>query len=565
VAGVGDRIGNRRADRVTGRLFADTVLLGCGAGSMLAPGTRDRQSVAVRGGRIVFVGPDADARDLIGADTFVYDVAGRVVAPAVTDSHTHFHRASVMEHMYLNFERLEPDSVEDVLDLVRQRAATTPPTTWIQGDSLEARRLREHRLPTRHELDDAAPGRHVVLRTVGRHALCASSAALAAAGIDADTVAPPGGRIERDGTGEPNGILHEHGKLRLDMTRADTVIPKPDAKERQAALEAGMRRLATNGIVTIHDIVREPGEIADYIDLDTSGRLKIRIRMYVRGRESQTPLEYLRALGLRRGFGSEWLRLAGVKLSIDGDTANKNSAVYEPYPGEPDNVGLLRLDASELDEAVELCHSAMLPVAIHAIGPRAVDMALDAIERAQTIAPQIELAHRIEHAFFAQRGARLKRFAGLGVVWSTQASMLYSAADGWRAATGDEFLEDVMPLRSALAEGVAVQLNSDYPCSPLDPIVGLQAAQRRTSREGVVLAPDEAITIDEAFGLMTRAPAATVGEDHLSGTLDVGKWGDVIVLSGIDDGEPARLSGGSFAVDASFAGGELVFERGVSE
>lgn len=539
---------------MNGGLAPDLVLLGCGPGSLLPgplPSEGGHRAVAVRDGRIVFVGDDAEGREMVGRKTVVYDVAGRRVAPAITDSHTHFHRASVMEEMYLNFERLEPQSIADVQRLVRERAETTPADTWIQGDSLEARRLQERRLPTREELDAVAPGRCVVLRSVGRHALSASSAALAAAGIDRDTVSPSGGRIERDGTGAPNGILHEHGKLRLDMTQAHTVIPKPTAKERQAALEAGMLRLAANGIATIHDIVREPVEIGDYIDLDTSGRLTIRIRMYVRGRESQTPIEYLTGLGLRRGFGSERLRLAGVKLSIDGDTANKNSAVYEPYPGEAENVGLLRLTASELTEAVEQCHVGMLPVAIHAIGPKAVDMALDAIEHAQAVAPQNALTHRIEHAFFDQRGPRLKRFADLGVVWSTQASMLYSSADGWRAATGDDFLDGVMPLRSALEAGVAVQLNSDYPCSPLNPAVGLSAAARRTTREGVVLGVDESITPDVAFRLMTEAPATTVGELNVSGSLDVGKWADLIVRSDDD----------TFGVDATLSGGALVFER----
>ncbi len=545
---------------MTARLYADLVLTGCGPGSQLPAHDSGSalRAVAVRDGRIAHIGNYDDARELVGPDTRVYDVGGRAVAPAITDSHTHFHRASVMEEMYLNFERLQPRSIEDVLRLVRERAETVAPNAWIQGDSLEARRLEERRLPTREELDAAVPGRAVVLRTVGRHALSASSAALAAAGIDADTVSPPGGRIERDATGAPNGILHEHGKLRLDMTRGDTVIPRPEPKDRQAALEVGMRRLAAVGIATIHDIVREPREIADYIDLDTSGRLKIRIRLYVRGRESQTPLEYLAGLGMRHGFGSERLRLAGVKLSIDGDTANKNSSVYDAYPGEPDNFGLLRLTQSELTEAVESCHRAMLPVAIHAIGPRAVDMALDAIQHAREAVPHANLAHRIEHAFFAQRGERLKRFAELAVVWSTQVSMLNSSADGWRAATGDEFLDGVLPLRTALDQGVAVQLNSDYPCSPLDPSVGLRAAAQRRTREGMVFAPEEAITPLEAFRLMTQAPAVTVGESHLGGTLAVGKWADVIVLPEAPDERPDV----PFQVDATFTGGELVFERG---
>lgn len=542
---------------MTGTFWADSILVGCTIASDQPPGAT---SIAIRDGRIGAIDSDERLRPLIGPGTSVHDVQGRLVTPAFIDSHTHFHRASVMEDMYLNFAELDPSGIAEVIELVRQRAQGTASDTWIQGDSLEARRLKERRLPTRDELDAAAPGRCVVLRTVGRHALSASTAALVAAGIDADTQSPSGGRIEREGDGAPNGILHEHGKLRLDMTRADTVLPKPTAAQRHAALEAGMRRLAAHGIASIHDIVREPVEIGDYIDLDTAGRLKTRIRMYVRGRESQTPLEYLTGLGLRRGFGGERLKIAGVKLSIDGDLANRNSAVYSAYPGEPGNVGLLRLTLPELTDAVTQAHLAMLPVAIHAIGPRAVDMALDAIEAAQRVAPQIRLNHRIEHAFFDQHGARLKRFADLGVVWSTQASMLYSSGDGWLAAAGADFVDGVLPLRSALDMGVSIQLNSDYPCSPLHPLVGLNAAVNRTTREGVVLNPDEAITFSEGLALMTSSPASTVGEQASSGSLDVGSWADLVVLGknpdAADEHDPIALQ-----VDATFVGGELAYER----
>jgi predicted amidohydrolase YtcJ len=541
---------------MTGGLAADTVVANC----RLGDGSGARMSIAIRDGRIAAVDTADRIGDLVGTDTLVFDAAGRAVWPGFVDSHTHFHRASIMEEHYLNFAMLEPQSIEDVLDLVRKRAADTPEGEWIQGDSLEFRRLREQRLPTREELDAAAPGRFVVLRTVGRHALSANSAALALAGIDAGTAAPPGGRIERGPDGQPNGVLHEHGKLRLDMTRADTVVPKPDAAQRRRALQAGMARLAAHGITGIHDIVREPVEIGDYIDLDTSVGLGVRIRMYVRGRESQTPLEYLASLGLRPGFGSERLRIAGVKLSIDGDLANRNSAVYDAYPGEPDNRGLLRLTPDELTDAVVRSHRAQLPVAIHAIGPRAVDMALDAIEQARSTHPEYRLRHRIEHAFFDQRGARLKRFAELGVVWSTQPSMLYSSGDAWLAASSAEFLDGVLPLRTALDLGVDVQINSDHPCSPLDPFVGLRACAQRVTRDGVRLAADEAITIAEALRLMTDAPAATVGEQGHSGAVAVGKWADLIVVSPDPDAD-AGVPGLGVRVDATFVGGDLVWDR----
>ncbi len=259
---------------------------------------------------------------------------------------------------------------------------------------LTAAPLAEGRLPNRVELDRVAAGHPVVLRGIGKHVVAANSAALAAAGIDRRTPDPPGGRIERDTDGQPTGILHERAKLRLDTSHPETVVPAPTPDERHRALRAGFADLHRLGITTIHEMVRLPEEAADFASVRAAGELGVRTRLFYRIHESPITLEHLTTLGIRRGLGDDWLRILGVKISVDGWCIFRNAAVYEPYCDEPDNTGLLRIEPQELSRLTVAANRSGLGIAIHAVGVRAVDAALDAFEAA---GPALAGPYRLEH------------------------------------------------------------------------------------------------------------------------------------------------------------------------
>lgn len=509
--------------------YADTIIQNAVVHTMDQSAPR-AEAVAFSGGLVVAAGDHADVREWHGGRTNVIDAGGRAVLPGLTDSHTHFHRASMMEAEYLNFAELEPQGLTDVLEAVRVRAETMPGGSWVQGDSLDALKLTERRFPTRHELDAACRRLPVVVRGIGRHVVAANSLALTLAGIDRNTPDPAGGRIERDEHGDPVGILHERGKLLLDATRADTVVPALDEEKRLNALSKGFMRLQSLGITTIHDVMREPREISDYIQLRNTGQLGVRIRFYPRAIEAQTKLEHLLGLGMRSGLGDDMLRLAGIKLSVDGSLTVRNAALYDAYPDEPDNRGIVRIEPGEMQAGIAAAHAAGLQVAVHAIGQRALDIALDAFA-AVLEGTRADHRHRIEHGFMPPRPGQLERMAALGLVLSTQPSMLYSEGSSWTTLLGRERVEGVMPVASALAAGLHVQINSDYPCSPLNPFTGIQTAVVRRTRDGVLMGPDEAVTVGQALAMMTSAPAFTVREEDRSGRLRPGFFGDAIVLS----------------------------------
>lgn len=515
------------------------------------------EAVLVRDGRIAAVGSTTDVLDVADRGTRVERLNGRAVLPAFTDSHTHFHRTAILREHFLDLDAVQPASVDDVVDAVRQRAAQVPGDGWIEGDNLAPSMLAERRFPTRYELDAATSAHPVLLRSLGKHVVAANSAALRQAGIDRETLDPPGGRIDRDGDGEPTGVLHERAKLRLDTTRADTIVPSVGEKDRLAALAAGLDSLQRQGIAAIHEITRTPNELADYQRLRARRELGVRVVAYVRVIEAQATLDGLANAGLRSGFGDDWVRLGGIKVSIDGSCTFRNAALYEPYPGEPDNRGILRINASELTDTVRLAHDVGLQVAVHAIGPRAVDMALDAFSELEPESRDA-MRHRIEHAYLPPRPGQLERLRDLGLLLSTQPSFLHSVGDTWVEVFGEEVAQRMLPLRTALDLGIRVQANSDCPTSPTDPLVALRAAVRRRTSSRHMLGAAEAVTVREAVHMLTAAASHSVFEEDRRGRIAAGTLADLTVLSG----DPRTADLDELAVEMTVVGGDVVHRAG---
>jgi predicted amidohydrolase YtcJ len=509
---------------------ADVLVVNSVVRTLDAQGTV-AEAVAVRNGHVQAVGRTDDLLGLRSAATEVIDGQGRTVLPAFTDSHTHLRRASLTLAYFIDFMTAQARTMEGVLAEVRARALTTAPGSWIRGDNYLPERIAEGRFPTRYELDQVAPANPVVLCGLGRHVITANSLALQLAGIDRETPNPDGGRIELDDRGEPTGVLHERAKLRLDATRVDTVIPPISETERVTALAQAMGVLHASGIASIHEIVREPIDLSDYLRLRESGGLSARVRFYVRGLDATTRLEFVTGVGLRSGFGDDWLRFSGIKFSIDGLETACNAATYDAYPGDPCNVGLIRIPAEDLREAVQVADAEGLQVAIHAIGPRAVDIALDSFEAVAPRSDGRRLMHRLEHAYMPATAGQWERVARLGLLWSTQPSFMHYSGEAWQTL-GREGATPWMPLGTAHGLGIRTQINSDYPCSPINPLVGIAAAVTRRTEGGVRVPGDETITVDQALRAMTNVAALDEwGMPGRQGSLEPGKFADIVMLS----------------------------------
>lgn len=542
------------------RHAADSLVTNAVVRTLDAAGTV-AAAVATREGRIIGVGSADELRPLIDERTEVIDAGGKTVLPGFIDGHTHFQKGAVSRHLLINWEGYRnPRSISEALDQVRRRAIELSPGDWIRADGLQQPRLAEKRLPTRREIDEVAPDNPVILVGMGNHFVAANSLALAAADITRDTPDPEGGFIERDGNGEPNGILREMGKLRLDPNRLDNVIPKYSVEERIDPLKLTIQEVLAEGITSIHDITVDPMEFASWIRLRRSGELNLRVQMLARGIETKTPVEHMLSLGLEHGLGDEWLRFGGVKMSIDGVCAYRAAAVYEAYPGQPENFGLLRIPKDELDEKIGWCNRAGVRVIVHAVGPRAVDMALDAIDRANDGRPRPDLRNRLEHVHLPPPAGQLERIAAMGVLVSVQPSFVWKLGDAWVDVWGEEALADVMPLRSMLNAGIHLMAGTDFPGTPISPLLGLRSAVARRTRDGRLLGQRQALTLDQALRLQTTAAAYGGFEEHLKGSLELGKLADLIVVS--EDPyavEPERLN--TIRVDLTMVGGRVVYTR----
>lgn len=528
---------------------------------ILDPEGSTAQAVAIASGRILAVGSRAAVRNMAGPSTRHLDLAGKAVVPGFIDAHTHFQKASLARSFSVDFLQLRPSDIAGVLASVRKAADDRPTGAWIRGDGLNVGQLREGRYPTRWELDGVAPDHAIVLIGTGNHAIAANSLALARAGIDRTTEDPPGGRVDRDEAGEPTGVLRELGKLRLDPNLPDSVLPVPSMEDRALAVEKAIRHLHQAGVTCIHDIVMDRAEVASYMRLRQEGRLGVRVRFLVRGYEAKTSIDDVIGLGLEAPFGDEWLQFSGIKLSVDGAVGpgSLNAAIYEPYPAEPENVGLVRIPQDTLDELVRRCHTSGLRLSIHAIGQRAVDMALDSYERAFEASPRGSLRHRIEHAYLPPRPGQLERIAKLGLIVSTQPVFLWDG-HGWADIWGLEALDEVMPLRAMLDLGIRVAGGTDYPAVPVEPMPGLASMVTRRSSDGSVLGAAQAIQPIEALRLQTTEAAFAGYDEDLLGSVEVGKAADLAVLS--DDpitADPEAM--GAITTEMTIVAGRVVFER----
>jgi hypothetical protein len=539
-------------------MTADSVVRNARVRTLDAPGTVC-EAFATRDGRVIATGTTAEIDALRSPSTTVIDAAGATVLPAFTDSHTHLRRAAHANAYFIDFTTAAPGTIREVLALVARAAADAAPGEWVRGDNLVPEAIAEHRFPDRSELDEVGAGHPVILRGIGSHVVAVNSVALGLSGIDRATSDPTGGRIERDAAGEPTGILHERAKLRLDETRTDTVIPPIGREQRITALARSMAMLHANGIAAIHEIVRDPDDFGDYLLLRSRGGLGVRVRFYVRGLDATTSLDQVTGIGLRSEFGDDWLRLGGIKFSIDGLETAGNAAVYRPYHDDRDNTGVLRIPPDDLRQAIHTADAAGLQVAVHAIGPRAVDMALDCFESL----PRHDepLMHRLEHAYLPAPPGQWQRIADLGLLWSTQPGFLTRFGDAWVDLLDTEPTDGAwLPLRTARELGVRTQLNSDYPCATINPFEIAHAAVTRTTASGERIPGDETITVDQALRAMTNTAAAdSTGDAGNRGSIEVGKLADFVVVSD-DPYEVAPANLAKIAVLRTAIAGELVYD-----
>ncbi len=499
------------------------------------------QAVAVRNGEILAVGLDKEIKPLVGKKTRTIDLKGRTVLPGFIDTHIH---VAGLGRSLTPINLRAADSIEELQKRLEEQVQKVPKGRWITGRGWDQERFAERRYPARWNLDESSPDNPVVFTRVCGHICVANSKALEMANITRQTVPPPWGQIDKDAeTGEPTGILRENAmNLVLDL------VPPPNEEELVQACGSACRKAAEAGLTSVHWIINSVDEIRAIKELRRRGKLFVRVYILVPGEL----LEQVTGLGLYTGFGDDFVRIGSLKVFANGSLGARTAALREPYCDEPATKGLMHYSQEELDALVLKAHMAGLQLAMHAIGDKAVDMVLTALENALMEAPRGDHRHRIEHASVLNEDL-INRMKRVNVIASVQPHFFVS--DFWVAdRVGVKRARWVHPFGTLINEGITVTGGSDYPVEPMNPLLGIWAAVARGAF------PEEQLTVNEAVRLYTIRAAFASFEEDRKGSIERGKLADLVILSQ-DPHEVFPETIKDIEVEMTILGGKIVYAR----
>ena len=506
-------------------------------------------ALAVRDGRIAFVGNDRGALTLVGPRTTRLDLAGRTVIPGMIDAHGHLmNLGKALRTVDLTGTR----SYQEVIDRVAVRARTVPVGAWILGRGWDQNDWSSTSFPTHDALSRAVPGHPVLLERVDGHAMLANAAAMKLANLTSATPDPPGGRVLRDAGGNPTGVLVDDA-----MQLVEGVIPQASTEERRARALAALAELNRWGLTGVHDAGVSPAEIVTYRELAREG--KFTIRDYVMVDDTTAAQWFRRGPQLGLDDGHIWIR--AVKAYADGALGSRGAALLEPYSDEPGNTGLVLTDADSLRRLAVGALRAGFQLNVHAIGDRANRMVLDAFEAAMQEVPRADPRFRIEHAQVLN-AADIPRFAALGVIPSMQGS--HQTSDMYWAVErlGAGRILGAYAWHSLLNTGVIIPNGSDFPVESPNPLLSFRAFFTRQDPSGWPPGgwyPAERTTREEALLSMTLWPARASFMEAEVGSLAAGRYADFVVLDrDIMTADPADVLGAR--VLRTVIGGKTVYE-----
>lgn len=539
-------------------LTADLVLRGGKVFVADAAGTV-HEAIAVRGDRILAVGTDDDISSLIGPDTRVVELEGRLVTPGMNDAHLHFAPGGVS---MLEVELLGATSLAEIEARVREAVAKAAPGEWITGRGWDHTRLPPEELgpggwPTAEALDRAAPDHPVYLRRVDGHTGWANTRAMRLAGVTARTRDPVDGEIVRYPDGRPTGIFKEGAQGLISRH-----VPRTTAEQLRRGVEAALALAARTGVTSVQTSV-SPAELEVYQALRDEGKLTVRVYGWLP--LSDRNIELFRTTRLHAPLGDEWIRIGLLKGFVDGTLGSRTAWMLEPFTDEPSTRGIPVITVEELERLVAAADAAGMQLELHAIGDAANRAALDAIEKAYAQNGRRDARHRITHVQVLD-AADIPRFAALGVVASMQPTHATSDMRWVETRIGRERTEEgAYAWRKLLDAGAPMAFGTDFSVEPLRPVEGLYSAVTRQSREqpgtppGGWL-PGEKLTIHEAIRLYTAGSAWAEFAEADKGTLEPGKLADLVLWDrDLLTIPPAEIL--EAAPVLTVVGGRIVFEK----
>ncbi|HYD72787.1 MAG TPA: amidohydrolase [Candidatus Binatia bacterium] len=475
------------------------------------------EALRIRNGLIAFAGPLDQARS--GSRAREINLNGAAAFPGFTDAHVHLTGVGMTS---MRLDLVGVASIAAMQESLRAYAAAHPEGPIIGRGWIETH-WPERRFPTRADLDSVVGDRPVFLERVDGHAAVVNSAALALARIDANTVDPAGGRIERDADSAATGMLIDNA-----MGLVDRALPPPTAAMQRDALRAAGQLYASRGWVGICNVSTSAAEAENFQALAAAGEMPLRADLYLEPADAALAVE-------QRPARDGQVRIRGVKLYMDGALGSRGAALLAPYSDMPSTSGLLVTPVEDLREHLRRAREGRYQVATHAIGDRGNRLVLDAYRDTFADAPAAlaEARWRIEHAQIIAP-VDIPRFAQMGVIASMQPSHAISDLHFAPARLGPSRLAGAYAWRALLESGAVIAAGSDAPVEKGDPLIEFYAAAHRHDLSGFAgpdWGLDQAVSRDDALKMLTWAPAFSVFEEAERGTLEAGKRADISAFS----------------------------------
>lgn len=508
------------------------------------------EALAVAGDRILFAGSDAEVRAVARPHARRVELRGRSLLPGFIDAHCHFVWLGGAEDE-IDCKAPGMESIPALVEAVRRRAATLPPGTWIRGRGYDQRRLVERRHPNRFDFDPVSPLHPVIFTRTCGHICAVNSHAMELAGVDDQTQDPAAGRFDRS-DGRNLGVAYEQAQAPFQRVSA-----LGQEEIRQALLAANRAYLAA-GATSIHDAGGLTGPaIGIAQDLAAIGELRVRIYAFALvGLGSQGALSLLDT-GLHTGFGDQRIRLGAFKVVTDGSSSGPTAATRAPYCSDPNDSGILYWSQDELDAMIGRAHRAGFQVTMHALGDRAVEQGLNAIERAVTAEPRPDPRPRLEHCGICPPDLQA-RVRALGVTPAMQPAFFWEFGDGYLVNYGEERVGVMFPVRSLLKAGVRVAGSSDAPVTDHRPLFGIQQALTRATMGGQICGEGERVDLPTALRMYTANAAYAAREEREKGSLEPGKLADLVLVDADIRKVPATEIR-DLPVAMTVIGGEVVY------
>lgn len=497
-------------------------------------------TLVVDNGRIVEVGDAAIATKYQA--TSLVNLQGKTLLPGFVDSHIHI---SGNPTRYIDLTKVA--SIVQMLDLIRAKAMELGQGEWITGYGWSEDQMSEGRKPLRQDLDQAAPDNPVILTRAGAHSVVVNSLALQLAGISDTTPDPDGGVIERDEWGVANGIIRERQEI------VARLVPDAAYDELIVSLEINLNHLLSMGITSNTDAAKRPADYPMYEAIYAKPGVKLPRSTLQFQWHDPAAIQQLKA---RVGEGTDQLKIGPIKIFADGGFTGPAAFTKEPYVGRADYRGHLNMPKAELVAHINEIYAAGWQMGIHAIGDAAIELVVDTLADALAGDPRPDHRNYLNHFSMRPSAATMEKMALHNILITQQPNFTYTLEgryvanlDGWR-------LEHNNPIRSPMDHGVFVALSSDV--LPIGPLVGIFAAVTRQGASGRVFGADEAITIEEAVKAYTINGAYINFDEDIKGSLEVGKYADMIVLSeDILTVDTQRIM--DIQVEQTYVGGQLVF------